>query len=83
MLFWPMHAISDRVGAAPSYEVTKTGRQITFKDIPVTSDTLPEFRRIYSDLNNGKQPEDFGYKSQNVNSELIAEAIRAYLTNPN
>jgi hypothetical protein len=50
----------------------------------------PELESVYSTLNTGKEgvrppklPRDFGYPKREAPSELVAEAVRAYLTNPN
>jgi len=56
----------------------------------LTSKEIGELRDIYSDLRGGwkkgaprKQPEDFGYGVDKVNVELVAEGLRAYMSNPN
>jgi len=50
----------------------------------------PEFERVYSTLNSGQEgrqppllPKDRGYRKSDAPSELVAEAVRAYLTDPN
>jgi hypothetical protein len=50
----------------------------------------PEFETVYSTINSGQEglrppklPQDFGYPRQEVTSEMVADAIHAYLTNPN
>lgn len=77
------HAISDRVGTELIYKPTKYGRKIPFRDIPVTEEMQPELEKIYRDLNRGKLPTDFKYRGDDIRSELIAEAIRAYKADPN
>src|ERR1041385_3378919 len=49
-----------------------------------------ELRQVYNTLNTGQErarnlpgPQHCGYARDNVPRELVAEAIRAYLTNPN
>jgi hypothetical protein len=56
----------------------------------LTSEEIGELRDVYSDLRGGwkkgaprKQPEDFGYAVNKVNVELVAEGLRAYMSNPN
>jgi hypothetical protein len=56
----------------------------------LTSEEIGELRDVYSDLRGGwkkgaprKQPEDFGYAVNKVNMELVAEGLRAYMSNPN
>jgi hypothetical protein len=56
----------------------------------LTSEEINELREVYSDLRGGwkkgaprKQPEDFGYSVNKVNLELVAEGLRAYVSNPN
>jgi len=56
----------------------------------LTSEEIGELRDVYSDLRGGwkkgvprKQPEDFGYDVNKVNLELVAEGLRAYMSNPN
>jgi hypothetical protein len=50
---------------------------------------MPELRRVYADLNTPPgaaepiMPESFGYRGGDVRSELVAEAIRAYMADPN
>lgn len=65
---------------------------LTFgRNIPL-SGVRREAQQMYSDLNssmyvrNGKigaKPEDFGYSGKKVDQELVADAIRAYLRDPN
>ena len=50
----------------------------------------PELKRVYSALNEGKEglrplkvPQDYGYPKSEAPYELVAEFLRAYLTNPN
>jgi hypothetical protein len=50
----------------------------------------PELERVYSTLNSGQEgrqppllPKDRGYRKSDAPSELVAEAVRAYLTDPN
>jgi hypothetical protein len=50
----------------------------------------PELKRVYSALNEGKEglrplkvPQDYGYTEKQAPYELVAEFLRAYLTNPN
>lgn len=58
--------------------------------IPTTG-LSKELRRIYEDLNTGtwfksgkgRSPEGMGYKGDDVDRELMAEAIRAYMRDPN
>ncbi len=60
----------------------------TVDEIPI-SGINDELRTIYNDLNNpqsyGKKfgPEQHRYKGDNIQRELMAEAIRAYMTDPN
>jgi hypothetical protein len=56
----------------------------------LTPDEIFELRDVYSDLRGGSkkgapraQPEDFGYGVDRVNMELVAEGLRAYMSNPN
>jgi hypothetical protein len=49
-----------------------------------------ELRQIYNTLNTGRErstnltgPQHLGYEGDEVSRELMAEAIRAYMTNPN
>ena len=49
-----------------------------------------ELEDVYSTVNTGKEglqpprsPQDFGYPDSDAPSEIVADAIRAYLTNPN
>jgi len=78
------HAINDLAGTAESFKKTrKSGRQIPFYDIPVSKGMERELTVIYRDMNGGKLPQDFGYKGDDARSELTAEAVRAYMTNPN
>jgi hypothetical protein len=49
-----------------------------------------ELEDVYSTVNTGKEglqppkrPQDFGYPDSDARSEIVADAIRAYLTNPN
>ncbi len=55
----------------------------------LTPDEIAELRRVYTTMRAGprktlaRQPEDFGYAPRKIKAELIAEGIRAYLTNPN
>jgi hypothetical protein len=56
----------------------------------LTSEEIDELRDVYSDLRGGwkkgtprKQPEDFSYAVNKVNMELVAEGLRAYMSNPN
>lgn len=49
-----------------------------------------ELRRLYNTLNTGQErtrnlsgPQHFGYRRAEVPRELMAEAIRAYMTDPN
>jgi hypothetical protein len=46
---------------------------------------IAELRAVYSDLRRGpeRQPEDLGYPPKHINGELIAEGLRAYMSNPN
>ena len=50
----------------------------------------PELEGVYSTVNTGREglqppklPRDFGYPDSDVRSEIVADSIRAYLTNPN
>jgi hypothetical protein len=50
----------------------------------------PELENVYSTINSGQEglrppklPQDFGYPRKEVTYELVADAIHAYLTNPN
>jgi hypothetical protein len=56
----------------------------------LTSPEIDELRRVYATLRGGAgrqtlhpQPETYGYDGDHVNRELVAEGLRAYLTNPN
>jgi hypothetical protein len=56
----------------------------------LTASEMNELRRVYGTLRSGSegiffrhQPENFGYRGPNVNTELVAEGIRAYMANPN
>jgi len=56
----------------------------------LTSEEINELRDVYSDLRGGwkkgaprKQPEDYGYRVNQINMELVAEGLRAYMSNPN
>jgi hypothetical protein len=50
----------------------------------------PELEGVYSTVNTGneglrpaKLPQDFGYPDSDAPAELVADAIRAYMINPN
>jgi hypothetical protein len=56
----------------------------------LTDQELAELRHVYMRLRGGSgrqglhpQPETYGYEGDEVNRELLAEGVRAYLTNPN
>ena len=56
----------------------------------LTDPEIEELRRVYATLKGGPgrktlhpQPETFGYEGHDVKQELLAEGLRAYLTNPN
>jgi hypothetical protein len=55
----------------------------------LTSAEIDELRAVYRTLRAGPrkalypQPEDFGYADRLVKRELVAEGLRAYMTNPN
>jgi hypothetical protein len=56
----------------------------------LTSQEIGELRRVYATLRGGAgrktlhpQPETYGYEGHDVNQELVAEGVRAYVTNPN
>ncbi len=56
----------------------------------LTKDEMAELSFVYGRLKRGRtdsgqlfQPENFGYPSELVNSELVAEGFRAYMANPN
>ncbi|HLK80241.1 MAG TPA: hypothetical protein VKT99_01925 [Xanthobacteraceae bacterium] len=56
----------------------------------LTPEEIAELRSVYGNLRYrpkkegpSPQPEHFGYPPELVNSELVAEGLRAYLTNPN
>jgi hypothetical protein len=56
----------------------------------LTNPEIDELRRVYATLRGGPgrktlhpQPETYGYSGEHVNRELVAEGLRAYLTNPN
>ena len=58
------------------------------KNLPRTE--IGELRYDYSTLRSGSehrpfrlQPEGFGYRPDQVNEELLAEGLRAYMANPN
>lgn len=49
-----------------------------------------ELRSVYGTMRSGMeddslrvQPEDFGYRDSHINSELLAEGLRAYMADPN
>jgi hypothetical protein len=55
----------------------------------LTDQEIAELRKVYTTLRAGPrktprpQPEDFGYPENEVNRELVAEGVRAYMANPN
>lgn len=56
----------------------------------LTGTEIGELRDVYSTVRSGSedpsfrpQPEDFGYRPGQVNDELLAEGLRAYMANPN
>jgi hypothetical protein len=57
----------------------------------LTQDEIGELRKVYATLRSEPgtapkrrpQPESFGYDTGRVNRELVAEGLRAYMTNPN
>jgi hypothetical protein len=56
----------------------------------LTPDEIFELRDVYSDLRGGskkgaprRQPEDYDYDVNDINMELVAEGLRAYMSNPN
>jgi hypothetical protein len=55
----------------------------------LTTAEIAELRKVYPTMRAGPrktpvpQPEDFGYPPHQINGELVAEAFRAYLMNPN
>jgi hypothetical protein len=77
------HVLNDVSGTDRVYKAGKHGRPIPFGEIPVTEGMAGELPRVYRDLNGGRMPEDFGYAGDDVRSELMAEAIRAYMADPN
>jgi hypothetical protein len=77
------HVIDDIAGIEKSYKPTQYGRPIPFGEIPVSKDMQRELAFIYRDLNKGKSPLDFGYTGGDARSEYMAEAIRAYMADPN
>lgn len=55
-----------------------------------TDGLIKELRQVYSTLFSGRErvrqltgPEHLGYVGEDVSRELMAEAIRAYMTDPN
>lgn len=77
------HAVNDRAGTDVVYGTSQYGRKIPFGEIPVTQVMQPELEAVYRDLNGGKQPSDFGYSGDDLRSEYMAEALRAYAADPN
>jgi hypothetical protein len=56
----------------------------------LTQIEMAELRSVYGTLRAGpkeltsnSQPENFGYPNRKINSELLTEGLRAYMTNPN
>ncbi len=55
----------------------------------LTDQEIAELRKVYTTGRAGPrktlypQPEDFGYPKDEVNRELVAEGVRAYMANPN
>jgi hypothetical protein len=56
----------------------------------LTDDEMKELSFVYGHLKHGQtksgypfQPENFGYPRKLINSELVAEGFRAYMTDPN
>ena len=56
----------------------------------LTPDEIAELRLVYGTLRTSlqdlpllRQPESFRYKPHQVNGELVAEGLRAYMANPN
>jgi hypothetical protein len=55
----------------------------------LTDQEIAELRKVYTTGRAGPrktlypQPEDFGYPENEVNRELVAEGVRAYMANPN
>ena len=76
------HAINDYSGTERYYKKSNRGRDIPFKDIP-SSGVDDELQAVYRDQNGGKLPKDFSYPDSEHRSEYWAEAIRAYMTDPN
>jgi hypothetical protein len=77
------HAINDIAGSDRFKVKTKSGIQVPFNDIPVSKEMETEIRTVYGDLNGGKLPQDYGYSGRDIRSELMAEAVRAYMADPN
>lgn len=83
-------AKTDDVGKFEKVSAHEIGHVIDQASGEIPIDGLnDELRSIYNDLNNpqsyGKKfgPENNKYKGSDVQRELMAEAIRAYMTNPN
>lgn len=75
-----------------SHELAHAIEKHTFGQAIPTDGLKKELAQIYSDLNSsayvpkskiGATPATFGYKGADVDRELIAEALRAYMTDPN
>ena len=56
----------------------------------LTQQEITELRAVYGTLKSGLeqynffwQPEEYGYEPHQVNRELVAEGVRAYMANPN
>lgn len=76
------HAINNMVGTVITW--LKNGKlKIPYRDIPITPEMEPELETVYRDVNGNKMPKDFGYLPRDEPSELMAEAVRAYMENPN
>jgi hypothetical protein len=61
-----------------------------WKGIPQSPEITDELQRVYSAGSTGVHragpltlPQDFGYPPSDVPAELMAEGVRAYMTNPN
>lgn len=86
-IFYDRGLPSSAAGSVITHELGHAIDEIS-GNIP-TSGLNDELRAVYNDLNNPQShgrrfgPEQSGYKGENVGRELVAEATRAYATNPN
>lgn len=88
----------DQAAKVQSHELGHTIDDMVFGLIGPKGSKIPtdgisqELRKVYSDLNSlgyvpkgklGASPKGFGYPANQTDSELMAEAIRAYMVDPN